>query len=110
MLWPEMSQPARKLQTPEQQFDSFQRVWLFEYRPAVSALVPEGLRIVENQFEQQLGGLKEKLLLMASHAEAAVNRSVKALVRRDDELARRTKEEDNVIDTLEKEIDEVLKG
>lgn len=61
---------------------------------------------MDKQFEQQLAGLKEKLLLMASHAEAAVNRSVKALVRRDDELARRTKEEDNVIDTLEKEIDE----
>jgi phosphate transport system protein len=106
MLWPEMSQLARKLQAPEQQFDSSQSVWLFEYQPALPAQVPEGLRIVENQFEQQLGGLKEKLLLMASHAEAAVNRSVKALVRRDDELARRTKEEDNVIDTLEKEIDD----
>lgn len=44
--------------------------------------------------------------MMASHAEAAVNRSVKALIRRDDELARRTKDEDSVIDRFEMEIDE----
>lgn len=50
--------------------------------------------------------MKEKLLTMASYAEAAVNRAVKALVRRDDDLARRTREEDDRIDALEKEIDE----
>jgi len=44
--------------------------------------------------------------MMASHAEAAVNRSVKALIRRDDELARRTKDDDSVIDRFEMEIDE----
>ncbi len=43
---------------------------------------------------------------MASHAEAAVNRAVKALIKRDDDLARQTKEEDSVIDRLEIEIDE----
>lgn len=56
--------------------------------------------------EKALSGLKEKLLTMASYAEAAVNRAVKALVRRDDNLARRTKEEDDRIDALEKEIDD----
>lgn len=50
--------------------------------------------------------LKEKLLLMASHAEAAVNRSVRALLRRDDDLARQTKDDDSVIDRLQAEIDE----
>ena len=55
--------------------------------------------------ESELAALKEKLLMMASHAEAAVNRSVKALIRRDDELARRTKDEDSVIDRFEMEID-----
>lgn len=44
--------------------------------------------------------------MMASHAEAAVNRAVKALMRRDDDLARRTKEDDTVIDRFEMEIDE----
>lgn len=53
-------------------------------------------------FEQ----LKEKLLKMASQAEAAVNRSVKALVRRDDDLAVRTRDDDQLIDRLEVEIDE----
>ncbi len=43
---------------------------------------------------------------MASHAETAVNRSVKALIRRDDDLAQRTKDEDSVIDRFEIEIDE----
>ena len=55
----------------------------------------------------ELAVLKEKLLLMASYAEAAVNRAVKALMRRDDDLARRTREEDDLIDALELEIDEL---
>ena len=44
---------------------------------------------------------------MAAHAEAAVNQAVKALLRRDDDMARKTKEEDCVIDQLETEIDQV---
>jgi phosphate transport system protein len=55
----------------------------------------------------ELASLKEKLLLMASYAEAAVNRAVKALMRRDDDLARRTREEDDLIDSLELEVDEL---
>src|SRR5438034_1674271 len=43
---------------------------------------------------------------MASHAEAAVNRAIKALLRRDDDLARRTKEDDCIIDQLEMDIDD----
>ena len=50
--------------------------------------------------------MKEKLLIMASRAEAAVNRAVKALMKRDDHLARQIKHEDSVIDRLEMEIDE----
>lgn len=61
---------------------------------------------VPQKIESELAGLKEKLLMMASHAEAAVNRSVKALIRRDDELARRIKDDDSVIDRFEMEIDE----
>src|SRR4051812_5054673 len=55
---------------------------------------------------EQLSALKEKLLLMASRAEAAVNRAVKALIKRDDKLARQIKADDNMIDQLEMEIDE----
>src|SRR5271156_5938759 len=48
-------------------------------------------------FEQELVELKEKLLTMASHAEGAVTRAIKALVERDDAL----------VDQLEIEIDEL---
>ena len=57
-------------------------------------------------FEQALAALKEKLLTMASHAEGAVNRAVRAVATRDDDLARSVKEEDSTIDQLEIEIDE----
>ena len=58
-------------------------------------------------FEQELAGLKEKLLTMASHAEGAVTRAIKALVERDDELARRVMADDVLVDQLEIEIDEL---
>jgi phosphate transport system protein len=61
---------------------------------------------VPNDFAPEFEQLKEKLLRMASQAEAAVNRSVKALVRRDDDLALRTRDDDQLIDRLEMEIDE----
>lgn len=56
-------------------------------------------------FESDFEGLKQKLLMMAGYAEAAVNRAVRALVRRDDDLARSIRDADTVIDALEKEID-----
>ena len=59
-----------------------------------------------NQFETELAALKENLLLMASYAEGAVNRAIKALLKRDDDLARRTKEDDSILDRLEMEVDE----
>lgn len=58
--------------------------------------------------EPELSALKQRLLLMGSHAEAAVNRALRALLRRDDDLARRTGEDDSVIDTLEVEIDHAV--
>ncbi len=58
-------------------------------------------------FENELAGLKEKLLIMASHAEAAVSKGIKALVERDDELARRVMADDVIVDQLEIEIDEL---
>ena len=61
-------------------------------------------------FDQELVALKEKLLTMASKAEAAVNNAIKALVDRDDDLARSVKEEDNAIDRLEIEVDEMAIG
>ena len=58
-------------------------------------------------FENEMTNLKERLLLMASLASAAVTRSIKALVDRDDDLARAVIEEDTAIDRLEMEIDEI---
>jgi phosphate transport system protein len=62
---------------------------------------------VPAKFAIELDLLKEKLLTMASYAEAAVNRAIKALIHRDDDLARQTREDDDLIDRLELEIDEV---
>jgi phosphate transport system protein len=58
-------------------------------------------------FEQELAGLKEKLLTMASHAESATQQAVRALIHRDDDLALRVKANDVVIDRFEIEIDEL---
>src|SRR6187551_3449124 len=58
-------------------------------------------------FSQELDELKKKLVIMASNAENAVSRAIKAMVDRDDDLARRVKEDDSILDQFEKEIDEV---
>jgi len=55
--------------------------------------------------QEQLSGLKEQLLIMASRVESAVNRAIKALMRRDDQLARQIKQDDTVIDRLQMDID-----
>jgi len=57
--------------------------------------------------DMDLDQLKQKLLTMASHAESAVNEALRALIERDYDLALRVKENDNVIDHLEVEIDEM---
>ena len=62
---------------------------------------------VAAETSSELSILKEKLLTMAGYAETAVNRAVKALIRRDDDMARRTREEDELIDSLELEIDRI---
>ena len=61
---------------------------------------------MQRHFDQELGQLKEKLLTMASHSEGALTKAIKALVDRDDEMARSVKESDTIIDQLEKEMRE----
>src|ERR1043166_3569133 len=58
-------------------------------------------------FEHEIEALKERLLTMASLAEAAVNKAIKALVERDDDRARQVKEDDTAIDRLEIELDDM---
>jgi phosphate transport system protein len=62
---------------------------------------------MENHFEMGLDALRQKILLMASRAETAVNESVQSLVQRDYDLAVRVRQDDNIIDQFEIEIDEM---
>jgi phosphate transport system protein len=61
---------------------------------------------MQRHFDQELAILKEKLLTMASHAEGSVTKAIRALVERDDSLAREVKEQDSILDQFEIEIDE----
>ena len=58
-------------------------------------------------FEQELNDLKQKLLTMASLAQAAVSRSMQSLLDRDEAAAVRVKEDDGLLDHAEIEIDEL---
>lgn len=51
--------------------------------------------------------MKDKLLVMARHAESAVSRAMRAFTERDDALAQKVKADDSILDAFEKEIDEL---
>lgn len=57
-------------------------------------------------FDEEMARLKESLLALASRAELAVARAVRALVERDDGLALQVQEDDNILDQFEIEIDD----
>lgn len=57
-------------------------------------------------YNQESARLKESLLAMASHAESAVTRAMRALIDRDDTVARTVQDDDNVLDQFEIEIDD----
>ena len=57
--------------------------------------------------DPEAAALKDKLLTMASLAITATRDAVKALVERDDELARDVEANDNQIDEFEKSLDEI---
>src|SRR5580693_2678079 len=58
-------------------------------------------------YTEEMNRLKESLLAMASHAESALTRSMRALVERDDQLAQAVIDDDNIIDQFEVEIDDI---
>lgn len=58
-------------------------------------------------YYEEINRLKESLLAMASHAEGALARAMRALVERDDVLARQVQEDDNIIDQYEVKIDDI---
>lgn len=64
----------------------------------------------QTHFEKDLQDLKDKLLTMASHAEKSVDQSLKALIDREDGLARQVEENDNLLDEFEIEVDELSIG
>ena len=61
---------------------------------------------MQRHFDQELQKLKESVLTMASYAQAAVTNAINALTTRDDDLARKVKQDDAILDRFEKEIDE----
>lgn len=58
-------------------------------------------------FDQELSGLKNTLLTMASYAESAVKQSIDAVSNRDYDLAMRVRAADSIIDRFEVEVDEL---
>lgn len=58
-------------------------------------------------FTIELEALKTKLLQMGGMVEAAVHRAVRAVVERDDALAKKVREGEGAINTMEMEIDEL---
>ena len=61
--------------------------------------------IMERHFDQELAELKEHLLRMAGLAEQSVAQALKALVVRDNSLAKKVDADDGLLDKLEIEID-----
>jgi phosphate transport system protein len=62
---------------------------------------------MQTYFDEELANFKEKLLTMGSYAESAVSQSVQSVVERDDALAGRVQENDDLMDELEIEIDDM---
>jgi len=58
-------------------------------------------------YAEEMSRLKESLLAMASHAESALTRAMRALVERDDNLARAVMDDDSIIDQFEVDIDDI---
>ena len=59
----------------------------------------------KDKFHRDIEGLKEQLMKMAALAEAALDRSITALMTRDADLAREVIKGDTVINELEEELD-----
>lgn len=61
---------------------------------------------MQTHLELELDELKQKLLTMASHAETSVKEAVAALITRDDELALKVRQNDDVLDNFEMAVDD----
>ena len=63
---------------------------------------------MESHLESELDALKQRLLIMANHAEKAVTEALQALNQRNDDLALQVKQSDRVINRFEIEIDDLV--
>src|SRR5208282_543370 len=63
--------------------------------------------VMPTTFEEELSGLKEKILLMGSRVEEAIRLSIQSLVKRDSKLSRRVIQNDRDINDMEIEVDEI---
>jgi len=75
--------------------------------PAVSGETAPRSPSEMTHYNEEMTRLKESLLAMASHAESALTRAMRALVERDDVLAQSVMDDDNIIDQFEVEIDDI---
>lgn len=63
---------------------------------------------MDSHFEKELDTLREKILKMGGHAEAAAHQAVQSLIQRNSDLASQVKQNDEIIDQLEVEIDDFV--
>ncbi len=61
---------------------------------------------MQRQFDEELEELKEKILRMGALVEAQIAASIKSLIDRDTDLARRTVENDHRVNAMDVEIDD----
>jgi phosphate transport system protein len=63
---------------------------------------------MERHFDDELEDLKGKLVLMAAQAEESVTKALEAVLARNPALAREVEARDDLVDRLEKEVDEIV--
>ncbi|HTV40394.1 MAG TPA: PhoU domain-containing protein [Candidatus Sulfotelmatobacter sp.] len=64
--------------------------------------------VMDSHFEKQLDTIREHVLKMASHTEAALHQAMQALIQRDSDLASHVKQSDEIIDQFEVKIDDLV--
>ena len=61
---------------------------------------------IRTRYERELNGIVDNLVLMCRHIEVAIEKCVRALVKRDFDLAREVFETDKIIDSMERDIEQ----
>jgi phosphate transport system protein len=62
---------------------------------------------MQRHFDDELGRIKETLLMMGSYAESALGQAIQALTQRDDKLAAQVQQNDDIMDQYEIDIDDM---